>query len=207
MNRSDLLNIASFATHTRALGPGLRSVIWVQGCPIHCKGCIAPEWIPFKPAMQMSPDEIVEKILFKEMTGLTISGGEPIEQAQGLTQVIHLARQRRDIDVICFTGYRYEQLLKDGRRKEIIEFLKQIDVLIDGPYIASKNEVTGLRGSSNQRIIHLTPRLQAYDFEQREKQVEINIEDGFINLIGIPTAAVMSALDEIRNAQVNRKDV
>ncbi|HET9590991.1 MAG TPA: 4Fe-4S single cluster domain-containing protein, partial [Anaerolineales bacterium] len=99
-DRSKILNIASFSTQTRALGPGLRAVVWVQGCPFHCRGCIAPEWIPFQPAVQMTPRELVDRLLVADISGLTFSGGEPMEQAAGLAEVARLVKDRREVDII-----------------------------------------------------------------------------------------------------------
>ncbi len=89
----DNLNIASFSPSTLALGPGLRGVIWVQGCPFRCPGCIAPGWIPFVSASKYSPEEILEKFDLNVLDGLTFSGGEPMQQAAGLARVAELARK------------------------------------------------------------------------------------------------------------------
>src|SRR5215213_2874097 len=105
------LNIAAIAGCTQALGPGIRAVIWVQGCPLNCRGCLAPDWIPFVPATFMTPEQILEGLDLEQISGLTFSGGEPMEQAAGLAKLVRLARQKKDLDLICFTGYRYEQLL------------------------------------------------------------------------------------------------
>lgn len=182
---------------TTALGPGTRAAIWVQGCNLRCPGCISPDWIPFKPAIQLTPEQIVDKLLIDEITGLTFSGGEPMEQAKALAEVVRLARHRRDLDVICFTGYRYETLLKKPARSGVLDLLELVDVLIDGPYISKKNNSIGLRGSTNQRIIHLTDRLQGYQLENQVRKVEFKIDDGSLTMVGIPTPGIASVLTEI----------
>jgi len=75
------LNIASIAPRTQALGPGTRAAIWVQGCPLNCAGCLAPNWIPFIPATQLTSEEVLERLDLDSITGITFSGGEPMEQA------------------------------------------------------------------------------------------------------------------------------
>src|SRR5512134_3260314 len=90
------LNIASIATRTRALGPGTRAAVWVQGCPLNCPGCVAPEWIPLVPRTKLAPHEVLERLDLDAINGLTFSGGEPMEQAAGLATLAHLARQRKD---------------------------------------------------------------------------------------------------------------
>jgi anaerobic ribonucleoside-triphosphate reductase activating protein len=144
------LNIAAMACCTQALGPGIRAVIWVQGCPLNCRGCLAPDWISFVPATFMTPEQILEGLDLEQISGLTFSGGEPMEQAAGLAKLVRLARQKKDLDLICFTGYRYEQLLKNPPNVGVPELLAEIDVLIDGPFIQSLNNSVGLRGSSTR---------------------------------------------------------
>lgn len=182
---------------TTALGPGTRSALWVQGCNLHCQGCISPEWIPFKPAVQLTPEEVVNRLPLEEITGLTFSGGEPMEQASALAEVVRLARQERDLDVICFTGYRYEALLNKPNDTGVHDLLQFVDVLIDGPYISGQNNSTGLRGSKNQRFIHLTNRLQNYEFENQVRNIEFKIDNGSFTMVGIPTPKIASMLMDI----------
>ena len=188
------LNIAALAGFTHALGPGPRAVVWVQGCPLTCPGCLAPDWIPFVPAKLMTPHQILESLDLNRIRGLTFSGGEPMEQAAGLAALVQLARQKKDLDLICFTGYRYERLLKNPPNSGVPALLEEVDVLIDGPFIQSRNDSVGLRGSSNQQIIHLTSRLEKYDFESGTRDIEVTVTDGELAFIGIPTPGVLSAL-------------
>src|SRR5690349_18731302 len=189
-----VLNIAAVSARTHALGPGTRAVIWVQGCPLNCHGCLAPQWIPFVPALSRTPLEILDQLDLESIGGLTFSGGEPMEQAAGLAALVRLARQKKDLDLICFTGYRYERLLKNPPNAGVSELLREVDVLIDGPFIQSLNDSVGLRGSSNQRIIHLTSRLREYDLESSARKVEITVTDGELAFIGIPTPGILSAM-------------
>lgn len=200
------LNIASIAPRTQALGPGTRAAVWVQGCPLKCPGCVAPEWIPFVPAMKLTPEEILEKLDLDAISGLTFSGGEPMEQAAGLAALARLARQKKDLDIICFTGYRYERLVKNPPNHGVATLLEEVDILIDGPFIQSLNDSRGLRGSSNQRVIHLTPKLRHYDFETQTRAVEITITDGELAFIGIPSPDVMSALKKANYAGTERTE-
>ena len=193
---SPSLNIAAIAAQTRALGPGVRAAIWVQGCPFHCAGCLAPEWIPFVTATPLTPEKVLEQLDLDIITGLTFSGGEPMEQAAGLALLARLARQKKDLDLICFTGYRYERLLKNPPNPGVPELLAQVDVLIDGQFVQSLNDAVGLRGSSNQRVIHISSRLKEHDFESQQRKVEITITNGEIAFIGIPTPDVLSVMNK-----------
>ncbi len=191
-----LLNVAATQMGTEALGPGFRAVVWVQGCPIHCPGCIAPDWIPFKPARLISPAVLLEELLANpRITGLTFSGGEPMAQAVALAQLARLARQRRELDIICFSGFTLEKLQASPPFPGIADLLSVIDVLVDGPYIARLNNNLGLRGSSNQRIHYLTPRLAGIDLSAVPRTAEILIQDGQVMLVGVPPLGVRAALE------------
>ncbi len=201
-----MLNLAAYSPRTYALGPGLRAVIWVQGCPLNCMGCISPDWIPFKPALQFTPEEIIGKFDLADISGLTFSGGEPMEQAGELASVARLAREKKnELNIICFTGYRYERLLKDPPNAGVANLLAEIDLLIDGPYVQSRNELIGLRGSSNQRFFHLTSRLAGYDFTSQKRKVEITVTNGELEFIGIPTPAIKAAMENARLSAMERK--
>ena len=117
-----------------------------------------------------------------------------------------LARQKKDLDLICFSGYRYEQLLKSPPNPGVFELLAEVDVLIDGPYINALNNSVGLRGSSNQRVIHLTRRLKDHAFESQHRHVEVIITEGEIMFIGIPTPAINSAIQITSHAVLERME-
>jgi anaerobic ribonucleoside-triphosphate reductase activating protein len=186
------LNLAAVCCKTRALGPGTRAVVWVQGCPFRCKGCISPDWIPFIPANDYHPLPLAETLLSDpEISGITISGGEPVMQASALVDFIEHGRKIRDINIIMFSGYYYENLLAFPERSPVQRLLKLVDVLIDGPYHEKLNNNLGLRGSSNQRIIHMTERLRGFDFENQFRQTEIQISNGEILFVGVPPAGVL----------------
>jgi anaerobic ribonucleoside-triphosphate reductase activating protein len=186
------LNLAAVCRKTRALGPGARAVVWVQGCPFRCKGCISPDWIPFITANDYHPQALSEALLADpEISGITISGGEPVMQATALIDFIEHGRKIRDITIIMFSGYFYENLLAFPERSPIQRLLKLVDVLIDGPYAEKLNNNLGLRGSSNQRIIHLTERLRGFDFENQYRQTEIQIFNGDIFFVGVPPVGVL----------------
>ena len=107
-----------------------------------------------------------------------------------------LARRRRDLNIICFTGYKFEKLLKPPLDPAVQELLTQIDVLIDGSYVARLNDNQGLRGSSNQRIHQLSLRLKDFDFATAARQVEMQIDEGHILMVGIPPAGMEATFKE-----------
>ncbi|WP_329262357.1 radical SAM protein [Streptomyces sp. NBC_01478] len=192
------LNIAASHVGTRALGPGVRSVVWVQGCPFHCAGCVSPGWIPDRPARQVQPAELAAELLADpRVSGLTLSGGEPMGQAAGLAELVRAAREIRDVSIICFTGHRLERLRTRPPGPGVPALLAAVDVLIDGLYVAALNDGRGLRGSSNQRVHHLTSRLadRGHDFDHGPRTAEIAVSGPEALLIGVPPNGLLNAFD------------
>jgi anaerobic ribonucleoside-triphosphate reductase activating protein len=207
--RAPFLNIAATAVGTESLGPGLRSVVWVQGCPFRCQGCLAQDWLAFIPARQVRPEALVDELLGNPyVTGLTFSGGEPMMQAAALARLVRLARKQRDLTVISYSGFTLEQLQHRPPAHGVADLLDQLDVLIDGQYRPALNDNQGLRGSSNQRVHHLSGRLAQFDFETAPRSVELRLEDGYYLMVGVPPRDLVEPLNQAvsrANAQANRK--
>jgi anaerobic ribonucleoside-triphosphate reductase activating protein len=192
------IQVAETCVGTRALGPGLRSAVWVQGCPFRCAGCIAPDWIPPLPARVVSPRDLAAELLADPgVTGLTFSGGEPMAQAAGLAALARAARQARDVSLICFTGYRLEQLRSRPPGPGVGDLLAEADVLIDGRYVASRNDGRGLRGRDNQRVHLLTGRLAdaLAGLVSGPRRSEIRLRRDHALLVGVPGQDAVGAFD------------
>lgn len=142
--------------------PGVSVTLFTQGCPHHCEGCHNPETWDFDGGKEFTPE-----VLRKIVAGLTkngikrsfcIMGGEPLcEQNTLLTlMTIQYVKQRLpEVKIYLWTGYYYEELLKSPDPK-IPLILKEVDVLIDGPFVRPLRDITlKMRGSSNQNIINL----------------------------------------------------
>ena len=181
-----ILNIYHICKGSRALGPGLRYVIWVQGCMQCCKGCISPQSRPLKINKLFSIDDLAADIIVTQgIDGITISGGEPFLQAEQIIGLIERVQaQRPELNVLLFTGYTIEQLSSEKARL----LQSHIDVLIDGPYVEELNDEIGLRGSSNQRIHFLTPRLLPFkeELEHGGRNNEVVVDSDGLQIIGIP---------------------
>ena len=122
--------------------------------------------------------------------GITISGGEPFLQAGELAEMIRLIRKQKDCGVIVYTGFLYEELLSRAQEDEAIrQFLYEIDLLIDGPYVEELDQSRMAVGSENQRILQLTDRYrdvaETY-YGKEERRVEIRLFDGKGMLVGVP---------------------
>lgn len=137
-------------------GPGLRFVCFVQGCPHHCPGCHNPDsHDPLGKGTFMTVDEVAEQMLSNPLTdGLTLSGGEPFEQALGCLALAKIAHEH-GLNVWCYTGYTLEYLEANGDEVQKA-LLDEVDVLVDGPFVLAERSLTlDWRGSKNQRIINL----------------------------------------------------
>lgn len=181
---------------TRALGPGLRSAVWVQGCPFRCAGCIAPDWIPVAGGRTVPAADLAAELLADpDVTGLTFSGGEPMLQAAALADLARHARAARDLTLIVFTGFRLAELLRRPPGPGVGWLLAEADVLIDGRYVAARNDGRGLRGSANQRVHLLTGRLSdAYDdLAAGPRRTEIRLRASSALLVGVPAAPAARA--------------
>ena len=117
------LNLAQVCPETRALGPGKRFAIWVQGCPFNCLGCIAPDWIPIKLSNLISVEQMAGRILaVNGLEGVTLSGGEPMLQAEALSELIQLVRaSNHSLSAIAFSGFTLEQLRKKSAGDRAID--------------------------------------------------------------------------------------
>jgi anaerobic ribonucleoside-triphosphate reductase activating protein len=197
------LNVAEVCIGTRALGPGLRAAVWVQGCPLRCPGCVSPDWIEQRTERLVDPAELaVELLADPRVDGLTLSGGEPMSQAAGLAAMVRTARATRPVTVVCFTGFTLDALRRHPPAPGVGELLAQVDVLIDGPYLARRDDGRGLRGSNNQRVHHLTDRLRGsgYDFAGRARTAEIRLRDRTAMLVGVPAPGLVAAFDRLTTA-------
>lgn len=142
--------------------PGVSITLFTQGCPHHCEGCHNPETWDFDGGKEFTPEVLGEIVAGLTKNGIKrsfcIMGGEPLcEQNTLLTlMTIQYVKQRLpEVKIYLWTGYYYEKLLKSSDPK-IPLILKEVDVLIDGPFVNSLRDITlKMRGSSNQNIINL----------------------------------------------------
>ena len=143
-------------------GPGLRTVIWTQGCAHHCLDCQNPQTWDFAGGGLVPIDMVFEAIdELKYQTGITFSGGDPMFHPEACTKIAKYCKEK-GYNIWVYTGFTYEQLLDMMKEKPIYkDFLENIDVLVDGPFIANKKDLNLLfRGSSNQRLIDIPKTLK-----------------------------------------------
>ena len=136
-------------------GPGFRFVCFVQGCTHHCPGCHNPDSHAPDGGKEMSVEEVGAELSKNPLTdGLTLSGGEPFQQAEDCLSLARLAHSR-GLNVWSYTGYTYEFLRSQGTPAQQA-LLDEIDVLVDGPFLLERRTLSlPWRGSDNQRVIDL----------------------------------------------------
>jgi anaerobic ribonucleoside-triphosphate reductase activating protein len=182
---SRLLRIRDFVPHSRANGPGIRAVVWVQGCSLRCPGCFNPKTHPVDKGSEVPVDQIVERIVAADdnsLEGVTISGGEPLEQIPPVLDLLRQIRSRTDLSILLFTGYRWAevQLLPDVDR-----LLGCLDVLLTGRFDPARRVAQDLRGSENKVVHFLTDRYTMRDLERVPVAEVIILPNGYVRSSGI----------------------
>lgn len=148
------LRVLDIVMDTVVDGPGLRASIYLAGCYHKCPGCHNPQSWDMNGGKEMEVDEIVEILKQSGHTKFTITGGDPFYQPAGLLElVVRIKKEIPGSNIWCYTGFLFEDLLD---REEMVLILKNIDVLVDGPFIQElRDETLMYRGSSNQRVLEI----------------------------------------------------
>ena len=196
-NRNDLLNIADILENATSEGPGIRFTIWVQGCPIRCKGCWNSHTWDFVPRHIVSVKKLTDHILSKkeEIDGITLVGGEPLAQATAVRKLIENVEEE-GLTVMLYTGYEEDQITgKDAK-----EAFAMADIVVAGPYVKEKrNLFLRWRGSENQRLVfHNKEYEDMYGEEERENVVEIHIDEknGEMVIVGFPDEEIEKEVEK-----------
>ncbi len=180
----------SHSTVTECLGPGRRYVIWVQGCMKRCRGCINPEGWDTAGGIEKTTDELFSEICgYEDLTGVTISGGEPFLQAEELLKLIKKIKTDTNLDIMLYSGYSLEEL-KTAAGTAAEEIFRLTDIFIDGEYIEDLDKGSMYRGSDNQKIYFFTDKYKNYSdkilkSKQRNFSFEV-LDSGEVYFIGIP---------------------
>ncbi|MCS7165201.1 MAG: 4Fe-4S single cluster domain-containing protein [Candidatus Calescibacterium sp.] len=180
--------VNSFYYPIYTLGPGVRIGLWLQGCSIKCKNCISRHTWYISPEYQMDTQILAEKINSIPCLKITISGGEPLDQAPSLIHLLKLIRKTKN-DILLYTGYELEKYIqKHTSTWEELRYL--VDVIIDGPFIWGQETEYVWKGSENQKMYILNPKLlplyEEYKNKTKNKKLQIiEYRNNFL-LVGIP---------------------
>ena len=176
------MNIRGYCL-SKVNGPGNRFVLWTQGCSKGCSECFNPETWSTNIYKELSPTQIFELIKNFEVDGVTISGGDPLEQEDELLELLMLlSTMRLSKGVILFSGFTRAEISSNFIREQC---LKYIDVLIDGRYEKNLKIDFSLRGSSNQEFYSFSDKISS-DELSFDQEIEISSLEGDIMITGFP---------------------
>jgi anaerobic ribonucleoside-triphosphate reductase activating protein len=190
---SDFLRIHQFLPYSRANGPGVRAVIWVQGCTLGCPGCFNGLTHPAAGGELVSVDSLFTQIatLGDSIEGVTISGGEPLQQRAGVAALLRRIKAETALSVILFSGFSWQEIGRMGRHNLQsdptfpLALLHDVDVLIAGRYDEKQHLARDLRGSANKTSYFLTGRYSAADLETTPPAEVVITPQGDIIMSGI----------------------
>lgn len=147
------VRILDIIPETMVDGPGLRTSIYFAGCKHYCKGCHNPQSWDMNGGYEVTIDELLEVVKSDEFANVTFSGGDPLCQCDGASELAKRIKEETDKTIWCYTGYTIEEICENAWLSQILPY---VDVIVDGPYIEQlRSEELPFRGSSNQRIIKL----------------------------------------------------
>jgi len=153
----DTIRLYGLVTDSIVDGPGFRTAIFVQGCPYHCEGCHNPDSQPFEGGTVWTLDDVEKKFSNNPLlSGITLSGGEPAEQAAPCAELARRAHQK-GLNVWTYTGSTLEKLTERAKDDPALAaLLNETDVLVDGPFILAQRSLElDFCGSKNQRLIDM----------------------------------------------------
>ena len=156
---STSIRILDIKYGTSVDGIGLRTSLYCAGCVNRCPGCHNPQSWDEQGGQPIAVEDLLRLIIDADMN-VTFTGGDPMLHPEGFIALAQLIRQHTDKTIWCYTGYRYEDLLRHPVRRALVELC---DVLVDGPYIEAERDLTlHFRGSRNQRVIDVRQSLQSH---------------------------------------------
>jgi anaerobic ribonucleoside-triphosphate reductase activating protein len=167
------IRIAGVVRESIVDGPGLRFTVFCQGCPHGCKGCHNVATHDFSGGYDCEMQKILDAIDQNPLLdGVTFSGGEPLCQPEAFYKLA-VEIKKRNLNIMTYTGYTYEELLEMGREDHwVADLLSLIDLLVDGRFVEAERDLTLLfRGSRNQRIIDMNLTRERGEVTLAEKYI------------------------------------
>ena len=180
------MRISHWLCPTQAGGPGSRLMLWLQGCTRGCPGCVAPELQPVDGGTfitaELLGEILAEAMLEAGVTGLTISGGEPLDQSG---ELVTLCGRLKPKDCLLYTGYSLEEA---EAMPDFARLKPYLSVIVTDPYVEALNDGMALRGSSNQHVMVLKPEyLKAYsEYGKERRRMECVPGGDTIYFTGLP---------------------
>jgi anaerobic ribonucleoside-triphosphate reductase activating protein len=184
MSPEPRLRLHQYLTDSQVNGPGKRFTLWVQGCTLGCPGCFNPETHPAHSGQFMPVPQLFEliKAEIPNIQGVTISGGEPLQQRKPVEALLTQIRKNTPLSTLLFTGYTWNEI---QQMPYIDTLLNSVDVIIAGRFQANQRLAQGLIGSANKTLHFLTPRYTLADLTSVPHAEVVLTQDGQVLLSGI----------------------
>jgi anaerobic ribonucleoside-triphosphate reductase activating protein len=198
------LNVAAELERSVANGPGIRYVLWLQGCPLQCEKCMNEDFRSFVPKQLIGVEPLAERILsVTGIEGVTYTGGEPMAQAEALFRLSVILKSR-GLTVLCYSGFTLDELQTDGS-PDISNLLSVTDVLIDGRYQKDNRASLMWRGSANQRVHFLTNTYTDYQplLEASFMHTELVVSEGGVLFTGTFDDKIVEQLEQAIGERFN----
>ncbi|WP_051318282.1 4Fe-4S single cluster domain-containing protein [Cohnella thermotolerans] len=194
------LYVHTIARQSLANGPGTRAVVWVQGCSIGCPGCFNPQTHSSDfGGSEWDPDKLGAELGGVAVDGLTVSGGEPLQQPEAVLSLIRAFRRNHGGTVLLFTGYPAPYILNNEAARSVA---LQADAVLAGPYVPGKESEIW----HNKRLLLITNRISPDELVP-EKRLEIGIDRaGMIRMTGYPGAEERSAISSFMEKGIGIHD-
>lgn len=178
------MQIARFMAHTDVEGPGTRSALWLQGCSIRCADCCNGQMLDFEAGTRVSPQELAITASKLANEGISILGGEPLDQAHELKIFLQEFKRHCDQTIMLFTGYEWSEIETEPSRASVVELC---DLVVAGPFIKRLSpDSRRWIGSKNQTIHFVSSKYGKLknNWEKYRQEMDICIEDGRILING-----------------------
>ena len=196
--------IHGFIAHSRVNGPGVRAVVYFQGCNLGCDGCWNPATHTFT-GLSHEARDVAEQVAAAHQTqfieGVTFSGGEPMQQALDLLEVVRLLKRARpEISIGMYSGYTERELdsgrfwtrcgiAQEARRRVWAEIEQELDFAVLGRFVAARPSKLPMRASANQALRLFSGRYREEHFKPLEFEVHIEAQ-GLVQITGFPLAGL-----------------
>jgi anaerobic ribonucleoside-triphosphate reductase activating protein len=185
-----MLRVGDIRWETEAEGPGRRTAIWTQGCTVGCAGCCNPELLPARGGTQRDPEELAAAAARRKNGGITLLGGEPLDQAAGTIALLKAYRSycgaQDPRSIWMFTGYSWETIQQKSLLKT---FAALCDVVIAGPYDHSQTPDPRKWIGSRNQTIHILCHRETHlrdAWPQNQYEIELTVTDGEVLVNGWP---------------------
>lgn len=185
-----LIRIHHINKHSRVNGPGVRVVVWTQGCSLRCPGCFNEDThLVDQESLRYDPTLLGKELSLLNVDGLTISGGEPLDQPDYVLELIKAFRRGNSGTVLLYTGYKIESILKNERKYKVI---MECDAVIAGPYMQNATDIW-----NGKRLILVTDRILPEELSPQRK-IEITFDqEQRLHVSGFPTNEVSKMLNRL----------